>query len=192
MDGRAGGGDEAAVAGDVVGVVVGFQDVLDAHAEVARQAQVLVDVELGVDDGGDAGVLIADEVAGAAEVVVGELAEDHRGPPGVVVSSPWRSQAFMPPSTLWASSPARRAAVAAIAERRPLWQMKATGRSVGQLAQALLELAERQVPRAGREPSRPLVVLADVDEDQPAGLVPGQGLDDVHGVLALRRLNIGV
>ena len=79
VDGRAGGGDEAAVAGDVVGVVVGLQDVLDAHAEVAREAQVLVDVELGVDDRGDAGVLVADEVAGAAEVVVGELAEDHLG-----------------------------------------------------------------------------------------------------------------
>ena len=78
VDGRAGGGDEAAVAGDVVGVVVGLQDVLDADAEVAGEPQVLVDVELGVDDGGDAGVLVADEVGGAAEVVVGELAEDHR------------------------------------------------------------------------------------------------------------------
>ena len=184
VDGRAGGGDEAAVAGDVVGVVVGLQDVLDADAEVAREAQVLVDVELGVDHGGDAGVLIADEVAGAAEVVVGELAEDHRVLPGVVVVRPWRSQAVMPPETLWASRPARRAAVAAIAERRPLWQMNATGRSRRQLAEALLELAERQVPRAGREPSRSLGVLADVDEDQTAGLLTGEGLDDVHGVLA--------
>ena len=78
VDRRAGRGDEAAVAGDVVGVVVGLEDVLDANAEVAREAQVLVDVELGVDDRGDAGVLVADQVAGAAEVVVGELAEDHQ------------------------------------------------------------------------------------------------------------------
>ena len=32
---------------------------------------------LRVDDRGHAGVLIADEVAGAAEVVVRELAEEH-------------------------------------------------------------------------------------------------------------------
>src|SRR3954454_7035987 len=43
VDGRAGGGDEAAVAGDVVSVVVGFEDVLDADAEVAGEPQVLVD-----------------------------------------------------------------------------------------------------------------------------------------------------
>ncbi len=68
---------EAAVSGDVVGVVVGLQDVLDAHSEVARQPEVLVDVELRVHDGSDAGVLVADQVAGAAEVVVGDLAKDH-------------------------------------------------------------------------------------------------------------------
>ena len=74
---RAGGGDEPAVAGDVVGVVVGLEHVLDAHAEVAREPQVLVDVEPRVDHRGDARVLVADQVARAAEVVVGELAEDH-------------------------------------------------------------------------------------------------------------------
>ena len=78
VDGRAGRGDEAAVAGDVIGMVVGLEDVLDAHAEVARQAQVLVDVELGVHDGGDAGGLVTDQVAGTAEVVVDDLAEDHK------------------------------------------------------------------------------------------------------------------
>ena len=78
---RAGGGDEAPVAGDVVGMVVGLQDVLDAHAEVAREPQVLVDVELGVDDRGDAGVRVADEVAGAAEVVVDRSGGRSRVPP---------------------------------------------------------------------------------------------------------------
>ena len=78
VDRRAGGGGQPPVAGDVVGVVVGLEDVLDAHADVAREAQVLVDVEPRVDDRGDARVLVADQVARAAEVVVGELAEDHR------------------------------------------------------------------------------------------------------------------
>ena len=47
------------------------------------------------------------------------------------MSKPRCSQAVMPPETLWASRPARRAAVAAIAERRSLRQMNATGRSAG-------------------------------------------------------------
>ena len=88
MDRGAGGGRQAAVAGDVIGVVVGLEDVLDLHAHVARQLEVLVDLKARVDDRRDAGVLVADEVGGAAEVVVGELAEDHElqasrvGPPG--------------------------------------------------------------------------------------------------------------
>ena len=77
VDRRAGRGGEPAVARDVVGVVVGLEHVLDAHAQVAREAQVLVDLEARVDDGRDAGVLVADQVGRAAEVVVGDLAEDH-------------------------------------------------------------------------------------------------------------------
>ena len=68
------------MAGDVVRVVVGLQDVLDAHPEVAREPQVLLDVELRVDDRRDPGVLVADQVTRAAEVVVGDLPEDHAGP----------------------------------------------------------------------------------------------------------------
>ena len=78
VDRRAGRGREPAVAGDVVGVVVGLEHVLDAHAHVAREREVLVDLEARVDDRGDARVLVADQVGGAAEVVVGDLAEDHR------------------------------------------------------------------------------------------------------------------
>ena len=48
-----------------------------ATPEVAGEAQVLVDLDLRVDDGGDARVLVTDEVGRAAEVVVDELAEDH-------------------------------------------------------------------------------------------------------------------
>ena len=80
VDRGAGRVREAAVAGHVVGVVVGLEDVLDPHAHVAREREVLLDVELRVDDRGDARVLVTDEVRGAAEVVVGDLAEDHRRP----------------------------------------------------------------------------------------------------------------
>ena len=41
--------------GDVVGVVVGLEDVLDPHAQIAGQREVLLDVELGIDDRGHAG-----------------------------------------------------------------------------------------------------------------------------------------
>jgi hypothetical protein len=61
-----------------VRVVVGLEDVLDPHAEVAGRAKVLVDVEARIDDGGHPRVLVADQVAGTAEVVVDELAEDHQ------------------------------------------------------------------------------------------------------------------
>ena len=77
VDDRAGRGREAAVAGDVVGVGVGLEHVLDRHAEVAREAQVLVDVEPRIDDRGDPRVVVADQVGGAAEIVVGDLSEDH-------------------------------------------------------------------------------------------------------------------
>ena len=77
VDRRAGGRREPAVAGDVVGVVVGLEHVLDAHAHVASELEVLVDLEARVDDGGDPGVVVPDQVRRAAEVVVGDLAEDH-------------------------------------------------------------------------------------------------------------------
>jgi hypothetical protein len=80
VDRRAGRDGEPAVPGDVVGVVVGLEDVLDPHAHVARQRQVLLDVELGVDDGRDVRVLVADQVRRAAKVVVRDLAEDHAAP----------------------------------------------------------------------------------------------------------------
>jgi len=43
-------------------VVVRLDDVLDGHAHVAREPQVLVDLEARVDDGRDAGVLVAHEI----------------------------------------------------------------------------------------------------------------------------------
>ena len=79
VDRRAGRRGEPAVARDVVGVVVGLEDVLDAHAHVAGQLEVLVDLEARVHHGRDPGVLVPDQVGGTAEVVVRDLAEDHSG-----------------------------------------------------------------------------------------------------------------
>ncbi len=70
------------MAGDVVGVGVRLEDVLDPHAGVARELQVVADLQARVDDGGDARVLVADQVGGAAEVVMGELTEEH--PPHII------------------------------------------------------------------------------------------------------------
>ena len=114
VDRRAGGRREPAVARDVVGVVVRLEDVLDAHAEVARQPQVLVDVELRVDHGRDARVLVADQVARAAEVVVDELAEDH---PPTLRGLQARDSARISGSTSGARSPGR--ARAPLESRRP-------------------------------------------------------------------------
>ena len=66
--------------GDVVGVVVGLEDVVDAHAEIARELEVLVDLEARIDHGRRAGRVVADEVRRAAEIVVRDLAEDHLRP----------------------------------------------------------------------------------------------------------------
>ncbi len=81
MDARAGRGDQPPVPGDVVGVVVRLQHVLDADAAVAGELEVLVDLEARIDDRGDAGALVTDQVGGAAEVVVGDLLEEHRPRP---------------------------------------------------------------------------------------------------------------
>src|SRR3954469_24372441 len=58
-------------------MVVRLQHVLDAHVQVARQLEVLVDVEARVDDRGDAGFLVPDQVRGTAEIVMSDLTEDH-------------------------------------------------------------------------------------------------------------------
>ena len=71
------GGGQPAVAGDVIGVVVGLEHMVDVHAQVAGQLQVLVDLEARVHHGGDACIAVADEIGGAAQVVVRDLPEDH-------------------------------------------------------------------------------------------------------------------
>jgi hypothetical protein len=61
----------------VVGVIVRLEDVLDAHAHVARQVEVDADLQAGVDDRRDPCALVADEVGRTAEIVVGHLSEQH-------------------------------------------------------------------------------------------------------------------
>ena len=82
---------QPAVARHVVGVVVRLEDVLDVDAEVAREVQVLLDLELGVDHCRDAGVLVSDEIGGTPEVVVGDLAEDHASRPRPGTNLPTRA-----------------------------------------------------------------------------------------------------
>ena len=68
---------ETAVAGDVVGVRVRLQHADEAHAPPLRLLQHGLDRVRRVDDDGDAGMLVTDEVGGAAQIVVQELLEQH-------------------------------------------------------------------------------------------------------------------
>jgi hypothetical protein len=68
---------EPAVPGDVVGVRVRLDDDDRADAPLRAGIQIPLDRVSGVDDGGDAGLLVADEVRAAAQVVVHELPEQH-------------------------------------------------------------------------------------------------------------------
>ena len=69
---------QAAVARDMVGVVVGLEHVLDSNPVQAGKAQVWLDVPLRVDDGRDAGGDVADQVGGAPQILVDHLPEKHR------------------------------------------------------------------------------------------------------------------
>src|ERR1039458_9333663 len=130
VNGRVGGGRQGPMAGDVVSVVVGLENVLNPHTEVARQTQVLVDLKLGVDDSGDAGVLVTDQITRAPQVIMSDLAKDHvacpeRSPTSRSVRSIDRSafsQASIPArSSAWRTStsvslPSGSAAAAALGD----------------------------------------------------------------------------
>jgi hypothetical protein len=75
VDRRAGRLLQAALPGDVVGVVVGLEDVRDLEAVFVGELEVLLDVPLGVDHRRLSSV--GDHVRGAAEVFVQDLAEEH-------------------------------------------------------------------------------------------------------------------
>ena len=68
---------EPAMAGDVVGVSVRLEHAHDPHALLVSRLEVLVDCVRGVDHEGFAAGLVTDQVRGAAEIVVDELAEEH-------------------------------------------------------------------------------------------------------------------
>ena len=68
---------EPAVAGEVVGVRVRLDDPDDPHAAPVGLGQHRLDRVRGIDDRGDARVLVADQIRGAAEIVVEELLEEH-------------------------------------------------------------------------------------------------------------------
>ena len=68
---------EASVAGDVIGVRVRLDDADEPDVAAFRLRQHRLDVVRRVDDDREAGVLVADEVAGAAEIVVQKLLEEH-------------------------------------------------------------------------------------------------------------------
>ena len=68
---------EAAVARDVVGVGVGLEHADDAHTQALGLVEDCLDRERRVDDDGLLGLLAADDVRRAAEVVVQHLREEH-------------------------------------------------------------------------------------------------------------------
>jgi hypothetical protein len=75
VDGGAGLAHQATVPGDVVGVVVGLEDVADPHAVEAGEAAVGLDFPLRVDHHGDAAFAVGDQVGRAAQVLVDDLSE---------------------------------------------------------------------------------------------------------------------
>ncbi len=69
---------EAAVARDVVGVRVRLDDADEPDVAPLCFLDDRLDRVRRIDDDRHAGVLVPDEVAGAAEIVVQELLEEHR------------------------------------------------------------------------------------------------------------------
>jgi len=83
----AGGGSQPAVPGDVVGMVMGLQHMLNADPHVASEIQILVGLKPRIDDGGHPGLLIANQIRRTAEIIVRDLSKDH------LLSSSWGSAA---------------------------------------------------------------------------------------------------
>jgi len=63
--------------GDEVGVKVRQKHVRDAQIVPGGEGQILVDIPLGIDDGGDTGVLVADEIGRMGEAIEVELLQEH-------------------------------------------------------------------------------------------------------------------
>src|SRR5215204_1909975 len=69
------------MARNMIGMVVGLENVVNRDAEVASLLQIVVDLEARIDDGHNPRFIVTDHVGGAAEVVVDELTEDHEPRP---------------------------------------------------------------------------------------------------------------
>jgi hypothetical protein len=65
------------MSGDVIGVIVGLQHVLDMEVVEAAEPQVGVDVPLRVDHDRDPCGDVADHIRRAAEVLMDDLTEKH-------------------------------------------------------------------------------------------------------------------
>src|SRR5687768_16308969 len=88
-DAGRGEGGKVAVAGDVVGVRVGFDDAGDAQALLARDAHVLTDaIPAGVDHDRLAGLATPDQVGQAARFLVQELLKNHNASAAVPSARP--------------------------------------------------------------------------------------------------------
>src|SRR5947207_13358492 len=75
------GGDEIAVAGDVVGMRVGLEHVGDAEALLARDPEIFRNaIPARIDDDGLSRLAAPDEVREAPRLLVDELLKDHRRP----------------------------------------------------------------------------------------------------------------
>ena len=77
VNGRAGRLLQSSLAGDVVGMVMGLEDVRDPEAVLVGKREVVLDVPLRVDDRRLAAV--GDEVRRAPEILVQHLTEEHAG-----------------------------------------------------------------------------------------------------------------
>ena len=72
---------EPSVAGHMVGVRVRFEHTLEPHPFPLGRFEILVDREGRIDHDRLAGGIVADQVGGAAKIVVDELAKKHEKEP---------------------------------------------------------------------------------------------------------------
>jgi hypothetical protein len=81
VDGGADAITELEMAGDEIGMEMGEEDMLDLEVLIGCEIEIVVDVSLRVDDGGDARGFIGDQIGSVGETIEVELLEDHAGPP---------------------------------------------------------------------------------------------------------------
>ena len=70
---------KASVTGDVVRMRMGLEHALDPNAVRGCALEVLLDLERGIDDDGHACGGVADQIRGAAQILVHELPEEEHG-----------------------------------------------------------------------------------------------------------------